>query len=290
MFEEKELIFYLVEKRQDRVDKLNREIERQCPNRPSSWEIEVARGEFSQELTPVLDELEERGATLAPTFAFLDPFGFSDLPMDLVSRLLSYRWCDMLITFNARDINRFAESPFHIEAIDQCLGGSGWRPSLPDGPEERRSFFITTYENEIGRRVPEAYVRSFEMSGMAGSIYYLVGATKHKEGVRVMKRAMWVTDPTGNYSFSDRTAGRKTLIEWEDEPAWAASAAQAVYERFAHTIVPVEEVEEFVLLATPWLFKKQPILGKIEDDGLLADVIGRTRRRTWPKGCLLQFR
>ena len=156
----------------------------------------------------MLAGLEKRGAKLAPRFAFLDPFGFKDLPMDLVTRLLAYRWCDVLITFMARDINRFAEEPHHTEAIDKCLGRDDWREELPEGAEPRRAFFIKAYENEIRRRVTEAHVRSFEMIGRAGPVYYLVGATKHKEGVRVMRRAMWTADPTGNYRFSDRTAAR----------------------------------------------------------------------------------
>lgn len=207
-FERKELIFYLVEKRKDRVERLKNEVKRCCPDIPSTWKVEVIQGTFAKTLEPVLNNLEKKGARLAPTFAFLDPFGFGDLPMDLVSRLLAYKWCDVIVTFMARDINRFAESPFHIEAIDRCIGNTEWRENIPEDPEERRAFFVKTYENEIKKRVPEAHVKSFEMSDSADRlVYYLVGATKHKEGVKVMKRSMWTADPTGNYRFSDRTSG-----------------------------------------------------------------------------------
>src|SRR5207253_310320 len=128
-------------------------------------------------------------------------------------------------------------------AIDGCLGGSDWRGRLPSGARERRAFFLETYEAEIRKRVPEAHVRSFEIAGETGPIYYLVGATKHKEGVRVMKRAMWIADPTGNYRFSDTTAGTRTLLEWADEPAWIEDAVNAVYANFHGTKARMVDVE-----------------------------------------------
>jgi three-Cys-motif partner protein len=289
-FENKEIIFLMVEKEEDRANRLRKEIKRQCPNIPSAWTVEVERGDFVRTLEPVLDDLQQKGARLAPTFAFLDPFGFKDLPMDLVSRLLAFRWCDTLITFMARDINRFAEEPYHVEAVDRCLGSDAWRPQLPPGAEDRRSFFLRVYEEAIKARVSDVRVRSFEMSGQLGPIYYLVGATKHKEGVKVMKRAMWTTDPTGNYQFSDRTAGLRTLLQWEDEPAWTGTAMRRTYERFAGRTVFVEQVEDFVLYETPFEFKKRAILGNLELDGKIVDVRGRTKAGSWPAGCSLVFR
>lgn len=289
-FEDKEVIFFLVEEKGDRAARLRKEIERQCPNIPKSWTVEVERGNFVETLEPVLDDLENQGARLAPTFAFLDPFGFKDLPMELVTRLLAFRWCDVLVTFVARDINRFAEESLHTESIDRCLGGNGWRLALPQGAEARRAFFIETYEQGITGRVSNARVRSFEMSGKAGPVYYLVGATKHKEGVKVMKRAMWTEDPTGNYRFSDRTAGQNTLLEWEDEPAWAAVASRQTYEHFAGRRVAVEQVEDFVLYNTPFEFKKRAILGTLELEGKIVDVPGRKKGGTWPGDCDIVFR
>jgi len=289
-FEKRELSFYLVEKREDRARCLEREIAAVRPSLPSKWSAKVIKGSCTETLSSALDGLEELGARLAPTYAFLDPFGFKDLPMDLVSRLLSYKWCDVLITFVARDINRFAESPLHFDGINQCLGSSDWRNGLPEGADERRSFFIRTYENEILNRVPKAHVRSFEMSGHSGPIYYLVGVTKHKEGVKVMKHAMWSADPTGSYRFSDRTAGQSTLMQWQDEPSWSAAAADCVYQRFKGVEVPVEEIEDFILFETPWEFKKRSILGQLEEKGLIIQVRNRPRRGSWPDGSVMVFR
>lgn len=284
----RECVFYYIEKRADRLARLRSEVEALRPRMPRTWSVESVQSTFEESLDAAISELEKAGATLAPTFAFVDPFGFKDIPMDLVSKILGYKWCDLLITFNARDIGRFAESPFHIDGIDRCLGGSDWHKSLPETLDERREFFLRTYEKELRFRVPEAHVRSFEVAGPKGTIYYLVGATKHRDGVRVMKRAMWKADPTGRYQFSDRTAGIKTLLEWADNDYASGVAAQGVYAHFAGKTVSVEEVEDFVLFQTPWEFKRKPILGYLTAGGKLLPAEG-ARKGAWPPGCQLVF-
>ena len=48
------------------------------------------------------------GAKLAPTFAFIDPFGYKDVPLDLIKRLVSYDACELFIYFDFNSVSRFA--------------------------------------------------------------------------------------------------------------------------------------------------------------------------------------
>jgi hypothetical protein len=48
----------------------------------------------------MLAYLEEQKANLAPTFAFVDPFGVKGLPMDLLRRLLLFDRCELLVYFD----------------------------------------------------------------------------------------------------------------------------------------------------------------------------------------------
>jgi hypothetical protein len=59
----------------------------------------------------ILDSLEKDGKQLAPTFAFVDPFGFSGIPFDLTARILAY------------------PSSFSCFRITPLM--SGWPPSGP---------------------------------------------------------------------------------------------------------------------------------------------------------------
>ena len=140
-------------------------------------------------------------------------------------------------------------------------------------------------------KVPGCHVRSFEMKDMKGrTIYYLVYATRHEKGMGVMKEAMWRIDPTGMYKFSDRTNPRqKRLLDYTNEAWWAGAAGRDVYTRFKGKTVPLEIVKTFVILETPWLFRKRSILRRLEEKGRITKVKPRKRAFTYPNGCEITF-
>lgn len=287
-FERTEVVFFLVEERQDRIDQLQREIAKVTEAMPTEWKVLPVCGDFVSTTTRIFNLLDRKGSQIAPMFAFLDPFGFGDLPMDLVAKILSYPGCDALITFDIRDINRFADSTDHIQAIHRCLGTTEWGLDPSWTPIQRRAHFLGVYEQQVRTRVPTANIRSFELSGPFGPIYYLVGATKNKEGIKVMKRAMWKADPTGQYRFSDRTAGQSTLIQFEEKPSWLRRAGDEVYAQFSGRTVAVKVVEDFVLYHTGYEFRAG-ILKELENAGKIRQVSGAKRRGTFPNGCTVTF-
>ncbi|MFQ5871407.1 MAG: three-Cys-motif partner protein TcmP [Candidatus Geothermarchaeales archaeon] len=287
----REILFYFIEVRPDRKEHLEKLLVEEFPDPPPNIRWIVSGAEFADEMREVLDELEGEGLRLAPTFAFLDPFGFKGMPVEIVSRLLRHERCEAFITFMEKFINRFSQTELHEEALDELFGTPEWRKvrRLSD-PEARRSFLLGLYTAELRKRVPNLLVRTFEMVDASNQVlYYLVFATKSAKGVGVMKEAMWAVDRTGSYRFSDRTdPAQKTLLDIEDEAAWIGPAARVIHAKFREKLVSVSEVERFVVVETPFLFRKK-ILKRLEEDGKIADVIGRKRRRTFPDGCLIQF-
>ena len=88
-----EIVFFFIEKNADRARILTQVLKKRFPDLPKNMKYEVRGAAFAPTLEQVLDELERRGANLAPTFAFLDPFGFSGFPMKLIGRMMSYDKC-----------------------------------------------------------------------------------------------------------------------------------------------------------------------------------------------------
>jgi three-Cys-motif partner protein len=104
-----ELVFLFIEERRDRADHLSTEIESlACP---ACFKIEVKCGQFAAKLTEILDSLDRGGNRIAPTFAMIDPFGFSGIPYALIQRLLSKNRCEVFISFMVDSINRWLTHP-----------------------------------------------------------------------------------------------------------------------------------------------------------------------------------
>ncbi|NOZ64533.1 MAG: hypothetical protein GXO71_06345, partial [Caldiserica bacterium] len=120
-------------------------------------------------------------------------------------------------------------------------------------------------------------------------IYDLVFATNGLKGLEVMKEAMWKVDPRGTYRFSDTTdANQKYLLDFTDKKHWISDAAKMVFEAFRGRTVSIEEIKEYVIIETPYLFRSG-ILKYLEQQGKIANVSERKRRLSFPDGCVITF-
>jgi len=285
-----EFVFIFIERDKKRKEILERVLKEFFPDLPENVKPHVINAEFAPTMNDILDDLERHGARLAPTFAFLDPFGYAGLPLGTIQRMLGYKSCEVLINFNYKSINRFVQiSDKREEIFDELFGTGEWRKvrQIKD-PQQRRSFLIELYKRQLKQF--SRYVSSFEMIDKNNQVLYdLVFATNHWKGLEVMKEAMWKVDPRGTYRFSDTTdVGQKYIIDYSDEKHWVFEAADAVFNRFKGQSVPVEEVYEYVITETPYLFRRD-ILKKLEEQGKISDVKNRKRRMTYPNGCVILF-
>jgi hypothetical protein len=91
-----ELVYVFIDEDKKRVARLEEEIAK-LGTLPKNVVVHVVEGSFQERFTEALDSVEEKGAKLAPTFAFIDPFGYTDAPMSLSGRFLQFDRCEVLI-------------------------------------------------------------------------------------------------------------------------------------------------------------------------------------------------
>jgi len=287
-----EIIFWFIEKEAKRAAKLKENLQDYFPILPKKMFYEVQGAEFAPTLESVLDDLEEKGAKLAPTFAFLDPFGFSGLPMKLIGRMLTYDRCEVLITFMSGFINRFNDE-LRETTLDELFATKKWRQirDIRD-PDKRKRFLLDLYKVQLQSVGGATFTRSFEMIGENNqTIYHLVYGTKHWKGLKAMKEAMWNVDRRGTYKFSDITdVEQRFIIDYSQEVHWVPIAADMVFNEFKARTSTIEEIERFVVTKTPFRFRKS-ILKHLEKTASpkITDVVGRKRKHTHPKGCSITF-
>ncbi len=288
-----EIRFIFLEKDPERATMLRKVLKERFEQLPSGISYDVLDSQFAPTLSSILDELEEKGAKLAPTFAFLDPFGFSGLPMNLIGRMLNYDKCEVLITFMSGFVNRFTDE-LREQALDELFAASDWRRIREIGdPGARQRFLIELYTRQLRDAGGATYVKSFEMVGKHNQpLYHLVYGTKHLKGLEHMKEAMWKVDRRGTYTFSDITdVGQTFLIDYSDENYWQQQAADAIFDRFVGQTKTIEEIYQFVIVKTPYIFRKS-ILKHLEkrECPKIIKVTNRNRKLTYPEGCSITFR
>lgn len=297
--QDREIIFSFIEEDTRRADYLGQEVKRLAAARPFpkwlKWEVEPRQ--FAPVMSEILDDLDKRGSKLAPTFVFVDPFGFSGAPLQVIARIAGHPRCECLITFMFEYINRFLEHPDPKIAAhyDELFGTPRWRTitQIRD-PEQRRDGIITLYQEQLTKVARFEYVRTFEMINDGNRTeYFLYFGTHNKLGLSRMKEAMWAADPVTGQVFSDRTASDQiVLIQPQVDLTPLGTTLQG---EFRGRTVLIEQIEEFVLLNTPYCERKhlkRATLAKMENEELIeaARPSPDGRKGTYPPGTLIKFR
>lgn len=289
--ESTEVIFWFIEKDKERSEVLKQILKSQF-NMPVNMKYVVDNSEFEDSLCSQLDNIEQQKQILAPTFAFLDPFGYSGFPMELIQRLLKHDKSEVLITFMSGFVNRFLD-PEHEDAITRLYGAEDFLQAKSiKKTDERITFLLQLYAQKLQEQGGARFVRTFEMKRNDNQVvYHLIFGTKHWKGLEVMKKSMIKVDDRGTYSFSDRLGfGQTFFTSMRDGTRWMERAACEIFDKFHGTTVSVEAIHEFVITNTQYTFKKEilKILEK-ESPPKIIHVTNRQKAFRYPNGCQITF-
>jgi len=204
--------FIFIEKDEDRKEYLEQEIKKRTIQPNFNWQ--VVNGEFHSETIELLDYLDKDNKILAPTFAFIDPFGFSGIPFNIVERLLAIPKVEVFLTFMVDSINRFIEDDKAGQHIKE-LFGSDYVEKIIENSKDRENDLRAFYQKKLEENAK--FVRYFKMCDNDDrAIYYLFFATNNEIGNVRMKEAMWKVDDEGFYRFSDATDANQIVLFQND--------------------------------------------------------------------------
>jgi three-Cys-motif partner protein len=286
-----ELCCLFVEADTKRYDRLVSVLAALKPTLSKNIKFETVNKTFDNEITRILDDIDHKNQSLAPTLAFIDPFGFKHTPFKTIARLMEHPKCEILFTFMYEEINRFLSLPDYAETFDELFGCSDWRDALElSTPEEKVAGLRDLYLRQL--QTVGKYARSFQMINKGNRVdYFLFFVTNNPLGLQRMKESMWKVDSTGEFQFSDLTdASHQYLLAFASnfEPL-----REMIVAAFGGVEIEITTLEQWVVTDTPYLPKhlRKPILEPMEDDGSLSVVAAKPgrRRHTYPPGTILKF-
>jgi len=276
-----ELRFLFIEHDKKRATQLKECVSSQTL--PANFKVRIVEGTtFEQGFrTHLLEPYRTAQKPLPPTFAFIDPFGWTGVPFQLVKEILANKSCEVLFNFMYEEINRFIEHPDQTKHFDELFGTSAWRgiSNIVD-TRARRDFLHGLYVSQLRDEAGARYVRSFEMRNKKDATdYFLFFATNSAKGMEKMKEAMWKVDESGDFRFSDATNPAQTLL-FSPQPNFDV-LRRAIVGRFQGTEATVAEVEDFVLASTAFRVThyKRQVLAELEREGKLVPLDPKPGRK-----------
>lgn len=228
----------------------------------------------------------------AAAFALVDPFGWTGIPLWVLSDLMKRPSTEILVNFMFEEINRFIAHPKQGDNFDSLFGCEEWREASLRVGRERRKFIVDLYRDRLRQSAGARHVRSFEMRNRRNTTdYFLFFATNNRQGLSKMKEAMWTVAPGGGYSFSDATdVGQSVLFGLEPD---RDALRRLIEKRFSKQRAKVQQVENYVVEDTPFLsthYKK--VLAVMEGEGAVTYLNapdGRRRGTFADKSATLEF-
>ena len=268
--------FLFVEERDDRAAHLRQQVA--LRTLPPNFSVVVEGGVTFETAFTNRYSGYVRNGRLIPTFAFIDPFGWTGAPFTLVKQILSHRSCEVFVNFMYEEINRFIGHPDQIANFNSFFGTNDWKRCVAEtDPRTRNRCLHDLYIQQL--HTGAAYVRSFEMSNARDvTDYYLFYATNELLGLKKMKEAMWKADESGEFRFSDATDPNQ-LVLFEKAPSLPTLQARIV-SAFSGKEVSVGDIETFVVVETAFReshYKR--ILKALEKQGQLKLVKAAPGRR-----------
>jgi len=238
--------FLFVEARDDRADHLRKQVA--LRTLPPNFRVIVDCGVTFETSFKGRYQSFVRNGRLIPTFAFIDPFGWTGAPFSVVKQILTHRSCEVFVNFMYEEINRFIGHPDQVANFNSFFGTDEWKRCVTaSDPRTRNRCLHDLYLQQL--HTGAAYVRSFEMSNARDvTDYYLFYATNELLGLTKMKEAMWKADESGEFRFSDATDPNQFVLfkKAPDLPALQAGVIAA----FSGKEASVDDIEKFVLVET----------------------------------------
>lgn len=283
--------FEFIEERTDRFLHLEAKIAEL--DVPYNITIRTRKASFKNALKADLDEVNRTGTHFPPSFVMIDPLGFEGVPMASIERLARQPRSEVLISFMYDSVTRWLSDSRNSSNFNELFDSTSWQHALAmSSADDRRDFLLGLYVEQL-RSHGWRYTRTFEMRDEDNRTeYFLVFATNHIDGLKVMKQAMWKVDPSGGFVFSDATDKRQLTL-FDPTPNYSQLKA-LILQRFGQEPeVPIEVLEEYVLVETAFRethFRRQ-ILDPMEKSATLETLRSTRKGRVgYPPGTVIRFR
>jgi spore photoproduct lyase len=255
------LICFFVEKDGDNFKNLEEVLEREKPNIKNWGKIEVVKenDEFANVTEQVFEYLEKQKSTLAPSFFFIDPFGFSGVPFKTIQKALSNPKTEVFFTFMVRDVARFIEHPQLKDTLTELFGTDEWKDLIQ--MPNREKALIELYRKQLHKIAGVKYSWHFRVSesGRLRTLYYLIHATNNFKGHSIMKSIMCNQSAQGDFAYLGpedvATRSQMRLFNVED----IGELKEYLSEKFIAETLTYDDIQEKV--CHPW-YSEPPYIDK----------------------------
>lgn len=286
----REIVCFFIEKNNNNIENLKEVVNEEINAHPEKYEgitiITPINDEFANVAHEIINQVGDR---LAPSFFFIDPFGFSGVPFEIIKKILAFERTEVLITFMVRDATRFLGSSRHQRSIEELYGMQNVREILNTdyGGLPKEQALLKLYRDQLHVDANVKYTLPFKVNAdeRLQTTYYLIHATNSQKGCAVMKEIMYKTGTEGGFGYLGPAEGQMNLTQYDG----LSKLKEFLLVRFSGRTVSYQNVRYETLMDTDFAKKHyhDAILDLEEEDKI--QIAGKGPRGGLPENALITF-
>lgn len=140
------------------------------------------QGDFDNSINKILDE----HSNLAPSFFFIDPFGFK-IKLKTIKRIMQIKKSEIVLNFMFNAINRFMNIKQNKENMKELFGGVEWEKICQKDKSTREKKVLELYTKKLKEFVKFVSIFPFNFKNIDRTNYYLIHLTNHPLGCEIMR-------------------------------------------------------------------------------------------------------
>ncbi len=177
-------------------DQLKLQVDKFCDEHPNMRRPLCRLGTFAEQLNETLNNV--RG-NLAPTFLFVDPCGVSGGSFETIRAVMDNAKCEAFIFFNIDGVRRILGLSELSDVLVDLMGSKQRAATLhsklklTSNVGDRETLILSEYCKALAEEMGTNYIIPFrvEHEDQRRTSHYLIHASKHPLGFRIMKDVMW---------------------------------------------------------------------------------------------------
>lgn len=185
----------------------------------SKEEVIYIHGDFDKQINLLLNKVKK----LAPTFFMVDPFGFSQIKLGTIKRIMENKYSEVLLNFMYNAIQRFVsikDDPKLKDALEkhfnELFGCEDWKKHIDKRTDEKEMALCSLFRKKCKEFSDFVYPFRLSFPDKKMPYYYLFHLSNHWKGCSLMKDS-FAKFNTGNLEYKSKKEDSPTLFDCLDK-------------------------------------------------------------------------
>lgn len=266
-------VLSFIEKNKNNFDNLMKELDKEGWDKQKIT-VNTYNDEFSVVAQELLNYFKEKNLTLAPSFFFIDPFGYKGVPFSLVRDIFSFQRTEVLFTFMTRDITRFLTAENNEITCNELFGDDSWKNVI--NKQDTEHALVELYMEKLKKEANVKFVLPFRVGAdeIRSTTYYLIHASTNFKAYKLMKEVAYKKS-RGRFSFFGPDEQITPLTMFEDT---IPKTKEYLLEKFHEQELKFSEIVELTYPDKAWIIEgdlKRAIKELSDEKKIVTERVGK---------------